>query len=71
MVPIKNHHLASDTYVLVAIVKKCLKIQASLYEMLQILGLNMFEKTRLDKLFSQLHSRQNDDDPGNQLNLFQ
>ncbi len=29
MVPIKNHHLASETYVLVAIVEKRLKIQAT------------------------------------------
>ena len=32
---------AVSTYVLVAIVKKRLKIQASLYEMLQILSLTM------------------------------
>ena len=35
---------AVSTYVLVAIVRKRLKIQASLYEMLQILSLTMFEK---------------------------
>src|SRR6266853_145406 len=37
--------IAVSVYVLVAIVKKRLNISASLYEMLQILSLNMFEKT--------------------------
>ena len=48
---------AVSTYVLVAIVKKRLKIQASLYEMLQILSLTMFEQTSLDMLFSQMSPR--------------
>ena len=42
---------AVSTYVLVAIVKKRLKIHASLYEMLQILSLTMFEQTPLDICF--------------------
>jgi Domain of unknown function (DUF4372)/Transposase DDE domain len=61
---------AVSTYVLVAIVKKRLKIQATLYEMLQILSLTMFEQTPLDTLFSQFRTAQNDADNGNQLNLF-
>ena len=61
---------AVSTYVLVASVKKRLKIQASLYEMLQILSLTMFEQTPLDALFSQLRVAQNDVDTDNQLNLF-
>lgn len=61
---------AVSTYVLVAIVKKRLKIQASLYEMLQILSLTMFEQTPLDTLFAQLPTGQNDADASNQLNLF-
>jgi hypothetical protein len=56
--------------VLVAIVKKRLKIQASLYEMLQILSLTMFEQTPLDTLFSQIRSGQNAADAAKQLNLF-
>jgi len=56
--------------VLVAIVRKRLKIQASLYEMLQILSLTMFEKTPLDTLFSQIRTGQNDADAPNQMNLF-
>jgi len=37
-------------YILVAIVKKRLKIEASLYTILQILSLTLFEKTPLDQL---------------------
>jgi len=62
---------AVSTYVLVAIVKKRLKIQASLYEMLQILSLTMFEQTPLDMLFSQIRPGQNDPAASNQMNLFQ
>ena len=62
---------AVSTYVLVAIVKKRLKIQASLYEMLQILSLTMFEQTPLDMLFSQIRQGQNDADAPHQMNLFQ
>jgi hypothetical protein len=62
---------AVSTYVLVAIVKKRLKIQASLYEMLQILSLTMFEQTPLDMLFSQIRPGQNDANAPNQMNLFQ
>ena len=62
---------AVSTYVLVAIVKKRLKIQASLYEMLQILSLTMFEQTPLDMLFSQIRPSQNDANAPNQMNLFQ
>ena len=57
-------------YVLVAIIKKRLKIQASLYEMLQIHRLTMFEQTHLNTLFSQIRTVQNDVDTVNQLNLF-
>ena len=63
--------IAVSTYVLVAIVKKRLKIQASLYEMLQILSLTMFEQTPLDMLFSQIRLGQNDANAPNQMNLFQ
>ena len=58
---------AVSTYVLVAIVKKRLKIQASLYEMLQILSLTMFEQTPLDMRFSQIRAAQRDADPGKAL----
>ena len=44
--------IAVSVYVLVAIVKKRLQIAASLYEILQILSLTMFEKTPLDQLLN-------------------
>ena len=61
--------IAVSVYVLVAIVKKRLDISASLYEMLQILSLTMFEKTSLNTLLSIMQD-QNDTDFSNQLNLF-
>jgi hypothetical protein len=57
-------------YVLVAIVKKRLAIKASLYEMLQILSLTLFEKTQLLSLFVDLPSENPDPFANNQLNLF-
>ena len=44
-------------HVLVAIVKKRLAVKASLYEMLQILSLTLFEKTQLLRLFSGIPQR--------------
>jgi hypothetical protein len=62
--------IAIAVYVLVAIVKKRLNISASLYEMLQILSLTMFEKTPLNSLFSMSNAARNNDEFSNQLNLF-
>jgi hypothetical protein len=41
-----------STYVLIAIVKKRLNLHASMYELLQILSLTMFETTPLDQLLT-------------------
>jgi hypothetical protein len=57
-------------YLLVAIVKKRLAVKASLYEMLQILSLTLFEKTQLLQLFSGIPQRMPSEDAANQLNLF-
>jgi hypothetical protein len=57
-------------YLLVAIVKKRLGIKASLYEMLQILSLMLFEKTQLLQLFSDIPQQISSDAADNQLNLF-
>jgi hypothetical protein len=46
--------IAVSAYVLVAIVKKRLNLSASLYEILQILSLTMFEKIPLDQLLVQI-----------------
>jgi hypothetical protein len=63
--------IAVAVYVLVAIVKKRLHITASLYEMLQILSLTMFEKIPLDQLLAQTVADQIRRDSDNQLFLFE
>ena len=45
--------IAVSVYVLVAIVRKRLELPASLYEILQILSLTMFERMPIDQLLSQ------------------
>jgi uncharacterized protein DUF4372/DDE family transposase len=45
--------IAVSVYVLVAIVKKRLNLPASLYQILQILSLTMFERTPLDQLLAE------------------
>ncbi len=45
--------IAVSVYVLVAIVKKRLKLSATLYEILQILSLTMFERLPVDQLLAQ------------------
>ena len=57
-------------YVLVAIVRKRLAIKASLYEMLQILSLTLFEKTQLLSLFADVACENLNPVTLNQLNLF-
>jgi IS4 transposase len=46
--------IAVCTYVLIAIVKKRLKLSHSLYEILQILSLTMFETTPINQLLPNL-----------------
>jgi hypothetical protein len=46
--------IAVSVYVLVAIVKKRLNLSRSLYEILQILSLNLFERTPLDAALSRI-----------------
>ena len=57
-------------YVLVAIIKKRLGLKASLYEMLQILSLTLFEKTQLLQLFTGTPPQISHQEAANQLNLF-
>jgi hypothetical protein len=62
--------IAVSVYVLVAIVKKRLALPATLYEILQILSLSLFEKTPVNCLFhDDLHQKIPVVDP-NQLTLF-
>ena len=62
--------IAVSTYVLVAIIKKRLNLTASLYEILQILSLTMFEQMPLDQLLSKSAPGENSFDVANQLKLF-
>jgi len=61
---------AVATYVLIAIIKKEIQIDASLYEILQILSVSLFEKTELSCAFQGDWRFQNQADPSNQLMLF-
>ena len=62
--------IAVSVYVLVAIVKKRLALPATLYEILQILSLSLFEKTPVNCLFhDDPHQKIPTADP-NQLTLF-
>jgi len=62
--------IAISVYVLVAIVKKRLNLSASLYEMLQILSLTMFERIPLDQLLNKIVTDDIQAFSPNQLNLF-
>ena len=62
--------VAVSVYVLVAIVKKRLALPASLYEILQILSLTLFEKTSVDHLFDDDQRQKTPASDFNQLNLF-
>jgi len=62
--------IAVSVYVLVAIVKKRLALDQSLYTILQVLSVTLFEKTPILQVFSE-HTHTNEtDSPGNQLLLF-
>ena len=62
--------IAVSVYVLVAIAKKKLNLDASLYTLLQILSVSIFEKTRLQQAFAGGSGFSKIDDSPNQLNLF-
>ena len=60
-----------SVYVLVAIVKKRLKLSTSLYEILQILSLTMFERLPLDQLLAQVVAEDIEHISDKQLILFE
>ena len=62
--------IAVSVYVLVAILKKRLKLSASLYEILQILSLTMFERNPLDQLLARIPPSSDLLENPNQLILF-
>ena len=62
--------IAIAVYVLVAIVKKRLQLDTSLYSILQILSVSLFEKIPLAQALSLSSATALEADTGNQLNLF-
>ena len=62
--------IAVSVYVLVAIVRKRLELEASLYQILQVLSLTLFEKTPILRALQQIDSQLELPCAGNQLNLF-
>ena len=62
--------IAISVYVLVAIAKKRLGVEASLYTILQILSLTLFEKIPLDQLLNDTALENFDGENPTQLNLF-
>ncbi len=62
--------IAVSVYVLVAILRKRLNLSASLYEILQILSLTMFERTPLDQLLTRIPPSSDLPENANQLILF-
>jgi hypothetical protein len=62
--------IAISVYVLVAILKKEHELEASMYEILQVLGVMLFEKTPVKSLFADDYYNFSKSSPDNQLNLF-
>jgi IS4 transposase len=62
--------IAISTYVLVAILKKHLQTELSLYTMLQILSVSPFQKIELSQIFSAAKSQSPGESTCNQLQLF-
>ena len=62
--------IAVSVYVLVAIIRKRLGLDASLYQIIQILSVTLFEKTPILQALQPSDSRDDLLDFANQLNLF-
>jgi hypothetical protein len=62
--------IAVSVYVLVAIVRKRLGLEVSLYQILQILSVTLFEKTPILQALQASDSTNDLPDTGNQLILF-
>jgi hypothetical protein len=62
--------IAVSVYVLVAIIRKRLGLEASLYQILQILSVTLFEKTPILQALQPPDSQDNLRDSANHLNLF-
>jgi len=62
--------IAISIYVLVAIIKKRLSLDPSLYQILQVLSLSLFEKKPILRAFDELTSEEKYERISNQLNLW-
>ena len=62
--------IAISVYVLVAIAKKKFMLQQSLYEILQVLSISIFEKTPINQLFQQTQLQYFKEQDYNQLKMF-
>jgi IS4 transposase len=62
--------IAVSIYVLVAIIRKRLGLEAGLYQILQILSVTLFEKTPILQALQASDTQEELPDPGNQLILF-
>jgi len=62
--------VAISVYVMVAILKKEHKLEASMYEILQVLGVMLFEKTPIKSLFASVPYNFLENSSDKQLNLF-
>jgi len=62
--------IAVSVYILVAIIKKRLKIPASLYTILQILSVTVFERMPLNHILTDSDDKDYTQESANQLNLF-
>jgi len=62
--------IAVSVYVLVAIIKKRLNLDASLYTLLQILSITLFEKMPIQQALQGISGEAENTDFSNQLNLF-
>ena len=62
--------IAVTVYLLVVIMKKRLKIGASLYTILQVLSVSSFERIDINQLFTNQHHKYEPDENNNQLFLF-
>ena len=62
--------IAVSVYVLVAIAKKRFMLKQSLYEILQILSISIFERMPINQLFQQTQLQYFKEQKDNQLNIF-
>jgi hypothetical protein len=62
--------IAVSVYVLVAIIRKRLKLDASLYTLMQVFSVTVFEKTSIGSVILQTADSSEHVSDDNQLNLF-